>query len=316
MAKISLIVPVYNTEKYLNKCIDSLINQSYDDIEIIIINDGSTDYSENLIKSYNDKRIKYISKKNEGIGKTRNLGIEKSSGEYLAFVDSDDYLNENFCEKMLNKAITDDCDVVICDYYEDHNDDLKKINFINFPDTSLKQDPKLINFINLGPCNKIYKRDLLQKNKIKFIENLKYEDAPFVVKSLIKAKKIGKVNDYLTYYVIHEKSETTIRDEKIFDILKITDIIVKDLKNANFPNEEMINLVTMILTDYTIQQRYINDKHNRDQFINAAFNYLDNVDRNWKKCNYLKKFNYLKRLVKTNKILTKLYCDLYNFRHN
>lgn len=148
MAKISLIVPVYNTEKYLNKCIDSLINQSYDDIEIIIINDGSTDYSENLIKSYNDKRIKYISKKNEGIGKTRNLGIEKSSGEYLAFVDSDDYLNENFCEKMLNKAITDDCDVVICDYYEDHNDDLKKINFINFPDTSLKQDPKLINFIN------------------------------------------------------------------------------------------------------------------------------------------------------------------------
>ena len=316
MAKISLIVPVYNTGKYLNKCLESLISQTYKDIEIIIINDGSTDNSEEIIKSYKDKRIKYFSKKNEGIGKTRNLGIEKSNGEYLAFVDSDDYLSEFFCEKMLKKAFGDNCDIVICNYYVDHDNQLKKIDFIDFLDTSLTETPSLINSVNLGPCNKIYKKDLLSKNNIKFIENLKYEDAPFVVKALLNAKRIGKINDYLTYYVIHEKSETTIRDKKIFDILKIVDMIVKELKTVDFPNEEITNLITMILTDYTIQQRYIKDKNSRNQFITQAFNYLDNLDPNWKKCNYLKKFVYLKRLVKTNKLLTKIYCDLYSFRHN
>lgn len=316
MSKISLIVPVYNTSKYLNKCIDSLMNQSYKDIEIIVINDGSTDNSEEIIKSYKDKRIKYISKSNEGIGKTRNLGIEKACGNYLAFVDSDDYLDKHFCEKMLKKAEKDKCDIVICDYFEDQNNKLKKITFIDFKDSSLKKDPNLINFINLGPCNKIYKTSMIKENKIKFEENLKYEDAPFVIKALLSAQKIGKVNDCLTYYVIHERSETTIRDEKIFDILKITDKILQELKKVKYPKDSMINLVTMILTDYTIQQRYIKDKKIRNNFIDEAFKYLNKVDYNWRNCSYLKKFKYLKRLVKTNKVLTKLYCNLYSFRHN
>ena len=311
MAKISLIVPVYNTGKYLNKCLDSLVNQSYKDIEIIVINDGSTDNSEKIIKSYKDARIKYISKKNEGIGKTRNLGIEKATGDYLAFVDSDDYLNKYFCEKMLEKAIQSDCDIVICNYYEDKDNQLKKISFIEFLDTSLQKRPKLINYINLGPCNKIYKTKMIKKNEIKFEESLKYEDAPFVVKSLLSAKKIGKINDYLTYYVIHEKSETTIRDKRIFDILKIVDIIVKDLETANFPNDEITNLITMILTDYTIQQRYIKEKNIRKNFIDRAFKYLDKLNKNWRKCEYLKQFNYFKRVIKSNNFLTKIYCAIY-----
>ena len=316
MSKISLIVPVYNTSKYLNKCIDSLINQSYKDIEIIIINDGSTDNSEEIIKSYKDKRIKYISKSNEGIGKTRNLGIEKTSGDYLAFVDPDDYLDKYFCEKMIKKAEKDKCDIVICDYFEDQNGKLKKITFTAFKNMSLKKDPNFINFINLGPCNKIYKTSMIKENGIKFEENLKYEDAPFVIKALLSAKKIGKVNDCLTYYVIHEKSETTIRDERIFDILKIADKIVQELEKAKYPKDPMINLITMILTDYTIQQRYIKNKRIRNTFIEEAFKYLNELDPNWRKCSYLKEFNYLKRLVKTNKKLTKLYCDLYSFKHN
>ena len=126
MAKISLIVPVYNTSKYLRKCLDSLITQTYKDIEIIVINDGSIDNSEEIIKLYRDKRLKYISKKNEGIGKTRNLGIENATGNYIAFVDSDDYLDKNFCKKMIKKADEDNCDIVICNYFEDRNDKLKK----------------------------------------------------------------------------------------------------------------------------------------------------------------------------------------------
>ena len=221
MVKVSIIVPVYNTAKYLSMCIESLINQTLKDIEIILINDGSTDESESIIKKYKDKRIKYIFKKNEGIGKTRNLGIEKTNGEYLAFIDSDDYIEPNFCEVMYNKAIKDECDIVICDYYKDINERLEEVKFASFKDTNLKENPEIINLINLGPCNKIYKKDLFKNQKNRFVENLKYEDAPFVCRLLLSAKKIGKIDECLAHYVIHEKSETTTRDERIFDILKI-----------------------------------------------------------------------------------------------
>lgn len=314
MAKVSLIVPIYNSQKYLEKCIKSLLNQTLKDIQIILINDGSTDNSEKIIKSFDDERIVYISKNNEGIGKTRNLGIDKATGEFLAFVDSDDYLNEHFCEYMYQKAVNDDCDLVVCDFFEDRNT-LVGIKFKDFKDTNLRETPELINNINLGPCNKLYKNSLFDDKSNRFEENLKYEDAPFVVKMLLSANRIGKVNDYLTYYVIHSNSETTIRDKRMYDILEITDIIVNDLKKVDYPNDSLVSLAVMILTDYTIQQRYISDVKYRHDFINKAFKYLNNLDRKWRKCSYLKRFTSLKRYVKTSKLLTKIYCDLYNLRH-
>ena len=314
MTKVSLIVPIYNSQNYLEKCIKSLISQTLKDIQIILINDGSTDNSEKIIKSFDDERIVYISKNNEGIGKTRNLGIDKATGEFLAFVDSDDYLNEHFCEYMYQKAVNDDCDLVVCDFFEDRNT-LVGIKFKDFKDTNLRETPELINNINLGPCNKLYKKSLFDDKSNRFEENLKYEDAPFVVKMLVSANKIGKVNDYLTYYVIHSNSETTIRDKRMYDILEITDIIVNDLKKVDYPNDSLVSLAVMILTDYTIQQRYISDIKYRHVFINKAFKYLNNLDPKWRKCSYLKRFPKLKRYVKTSKLLTKIYCDLYNLKH-
>ena len=314
MTKVSLIVPIYNSQNYLEKCIKSLISQTLKDIQIILINDGSTDNSEKIIKSFDDERIVYISKNNEGIGKTRNLGIDKATGEFLAFVDSDDYLNEHFCEYMYQKAVNDDCDLVVCDFFEERNT-LVGIKFKDFKDTNLRETPELINYINLGPCNKLYKKSLFDDKSNRFEENLKYEDAPFVVKMLLSANRIGKVNDYLTYYVIHSNSETTIRDKRMYDILEITDIIVNDLKKVDYPNDSLVSLAVMILTDYTIQQRYISDVKYRHDFINKAFKYLNNLDRKWRKCSYLKRFTSLKRYVKTSKLLTKIYCDLYNLRH-
>lgn len=314
MAKVSLIVPIYNSQNYLEKCIKSLLNQTLKDIQIILINDGSTDGSEKIIKSFDDERIVYISKNNEGIGKTRNLGIDKATGEFLAFVDSDDYLNEHFCEYMYQKAVNDDCDLVVCDFFEDRNT-LVGIKFKDFKDTNLRETPELINNINLGPCNKLYKKSLFDDKSNRFEENLKYEDAPFVVKMLLSANRIGKVNDYLTYYVIHSNSETTIRDKRMYDILEITDIIVNDLKKVDYPNDSLVSLAVMILTDYTIQQRYISDVKYRHDFINKAFKYLNNLDPKWRKCSYLKRFPRLKRFVKISKLLTKIYCDLYNLRH-
>lgn len=313
MAKVSLIVPIYNSSEYLNKCIDSLLNQTLKDIEIILINDGSTDKSEKIIKSYNDKRIKYISKKNEGIGKTRNRGIKEATGKFIAFVDSDDYLNEHFCEYMYKKAHNDNCELVICNFFEDRGN-LYGIKFKDFEDTSLKENPDLLNNINLGPCNKLYFLDMLKKNNIYFEENLKYEDAPFVVKTIKTAKKIGKINDYLTYYVIHENSETTTRDNRIFDILEICKIIINELNDKTY-KKQLTSLIAMILLDYCAQQRYIKDRKKRKEFINKSYKMLNELDKDWKKCDYVFKLNKISRIIKTNKVLLLLYCDIFSHKY-
>ena len=235
MVDISIIVPIYNAEKYLNKCLDSLTKQTKKELEFILVNDGSTDKTEEIIKEYQDKRIKYFKNKNQGIGKTRNFGISKSSGKYLMFIDSDDYLEKDACEILYKKISKEGADLAICDFYKVYeNGKTEEIHLPKFSSTTLKKTPSLINDINLSPWNKIYKRELITKNNLKFIENLKYEDAPFVINAMDKAKKIVKVDECLNYYVIHGNSETTVRDKKCFDILKIVAIIRENLKEKKY----------------------------------------------------------------------------------
>lgn len=308
MAKISIIVPIYNTSKYLNKCIDSIINQTEKDIEIILINDGSTDNSEEIIKEYNDKRIRYFKKKNSGIGSTRNMGIRKATGDYLMFIDSDDYIAYDCVEKFYNFAKDTKSDLVVSDFYKDVNRNFELIKIQDFESSTLKDNPNIINYINLGPCNKIYKRELLKN--IEFEENLKYEDVPFLIKALKKANKISKINEGLSYYVIHSNSQTTVRDEKIFNIFDIV-YIVKDILKEEEYHDALVNLLTMILTDYTIQQRYIKKRKQRSKFINEAFNMLNDIDKNWKHSEYMNNISFIKRFIKSHKSLIKIYCSLY-----
>lgn len=312
MIKVSVIVPIYNTKKYLKNCIDSLINQTEKNIEIILINDGSSEDISSIINSYNDNRIRYYKRKNHGIGATRNFGIKESNGEYILFLDSDDYILPNCIEELYNKANKDNCDLVICDYYEKKDDTLKEIKITDFKDTKLINNTRLLTGINLGPCNKLYKSKMLKENNIEFVENLKYEDAPFVTKAIIKSDKIGKISKPLTIYVIHNNSETTTIDKRVFDILKICDIIIEEMSKYEYLNEEKTNLIVMILADYLMKQRFINNRKERNRFIDEAFKKLNQLDKNWRKCYYLKIFPLPKRIVKVNKMLTKIYCSAYN----
>ncbi|MDY5993267.1 MAG: glycosyltransferase family 2 protein, partial [Bacilli bacterium] len=228
---ISIIVPIYNAEKYLKKCLDSLVNQTKKELEFILINDGSTDKSEEIVKTYKDERIKYFKNKNQGIGKTRNFGIEKATGKYIMFLDSDDYFSSDACEKLYKTAEKEKADLIVFDYYRVEKENLNEVKIESFNATNIKDDPNLLLKVNLGPCSKIYKTDLIKNNDIKFEESLKYEDTLFVVKAIYNAQKSIKLNRFLHYYMIHEKSETTVRDERVFDILKIVDKIRKYLKN-------------------------------------------------------------------------------------
>ena len=311
MVDISIIVPIYNASKYLKKCLDSLVNQTKKDLEFILINDGYTDYSESIIKNYSDTRIKYFKRSNHGIGKTRNFGINKSTGKYIMFLDSDDYLEENACEVLYKKIDKERLDLVVCDFYRVVNDSKVIEKNISFKNTSLKDNSNLLLNVNLAPWNKIYRSDLIKNDNIKFIEDLKYEDAPFVVLSLLKSKKIGKVDKTLINYTIHEKSETTVRDERIFDIIKIVDIIRSYFKDYSWSREVIDTLTIKILVNYNIQGRNIKDKDMRNKFIDETFSYLEKNIPNYKSNIYFKERSMLKSFIEKSKVLSKLYCNMY-----
>lgn len=310
MTKVSFIIPTYNREKEIVYCIKSLINQTLKDIEIIIVDDGSKDKTEEVIKNFNNKKIKYIKRTNHGIGNSRNYGLEISNGEFISFIDSDDYVDITFAEKMYNHAINNNLDLVICDYYNFYKNGTKEIiKLPKFNNTNIKNNKDILININYGPCNKLYKKELIKD--IKYNENIKYEDMPFVLESIKKAKNIGKLNEALNYFLVDNKSETTIRDKKIFDIFKVLDIIKKLYKEQEY-KETISTVIIKTLTNYNIQQRYQKDKCIRNNFIDKAFEYMKEYDKNFKNNNYFKNRNILKSIIEKNKLLTKIYCAIYN----
>ena len=309
MVKVSVIVPIYNSEKYLRRCIDSLVGQTLDDMEFILINDGSTDSSDFIINSYNDPRIKYFKRSNCGIGATRNFGLEHSEGEFIGFLDSDDYVEFDMYEKLYNECIKKNLDLIICDFYKE-NGNIEKIVFDDFGITDLNNNPNLLMNINLAPWNKLYKRDIC--SNILYPVGVKYEDTPWVAKVMSKASRMGKINECLYHYIVHNGSETTVVDNRVYDIFKITDILLFDLGKNDYLKDTVDDLVVYLITKYTISQRYLKSKKERDKFIDYAFSYLNINVPKFKKCNYFKKREFLKALIEKSKFLTKVHCDLYS----
>ena len=309
--KVSVIVPVYNTEKYLKNCIDSLLKQNFEDYEIIVINDLSPGNAEEIIKSYNDKKIVYIKNKtNKGIGYNRNLGIKKAKGEYVCFIDSDDYVKEDFISKMYNYSKENNLDLCVCDYInvDEKGNTLEEFNLSNFGITNYEENNKILCEINLGPSNKLFKKDMLIKNKIEFREKLKYEDLSFVALSIKNSAKIGKINEQLNYFTVHKNSETTTRDKRVFDIFKQLDIVRNEYKSGKYLDE----LTVSVLLNYTNQQRYQIDKDTQSKFIDDAFKYLNDNNIDYKHSEYIKNRSFLKGLIEKNKFITKVYCKIYN----
>lgn len=321
MIKVSVIVPVYNTGKYLRKCLDSLVNQTLKEVEIIVIDDKSTDNSRAIINEYEKKyaNIKVIhNKTNQGIGYNRNLGIKKASGEFISFVDSDDYVDKKMYEKMYKKAKMDKLDLVICRFHKmlEKESTLAEIKpdfeIPSFENTTLKDKPTLLLDVNLAPWNKIYKKELL--NDVSFPEKLKYEDAIVVVKTMARAKKIGMLTDKLNYYRVRSKSETTSMDKRVFDIITITKEVIEELRSHDYYEEIKQYVEAMTIRNlfrYTIQQKSQKDKKLANKFINDVFSFLNKEFPGWKHNKIWKQRDFLKRIIEQNKLLTKIYCNLF-----
>lgn len=313
--KISVIIPVYNSSTYLRKCLDSVVNQTLKDIEIIVINDGSTDDSKNIIEEYlcKYKNIIFIDQENKGIGKTRNIGIKKATGEYITFVDSDDYIKENMLEEYYKYAKKHSFDLVIGSYIKKINN--KEIIFENnkFKTGNVKTTPQILYLIEYGPWAKLYKREMLINNNIYFDEKRKYEDMPFVSKALLKSKLIGQITEPYYYYIIHNNSETTTMDKRVFDILDILKEIKDYYKREYYLRDELDYVIIDKITTYMLQQRVQKDNKLRIEFINAGYAFLNKNIKNWRGNKYYKKTNFLKRIIKNNKKILKIYCNIYAF---
>lgn len=315
--KISVIIPVYNSSTYLRKCLDSVVNQTLKDIEIIVINDGSTDDSKNIIEEYlckyKNKNIIFIDQENKGIGKTRNIGIKKATGEYITFVDSDDYIKENMLEEYYKYAKKHNFDLVIGSYIKKINN--KEIIFENnkFKTGNVKTTPQILYLIEYGPWAKLYKREMLINNNIYFDEKRKYEDMPFVSKALLKSKLIGQITEPYYYYIIHNNSETTTMDKRVFDILDILKEIKDYYKREYYLRDELDYVIIDKITTYMLQQRVQKDNKLRIEFINAGYAFLNKNIKNWRGNKYYKKTNFLKRIIKNNKKILKIYCNIYAF---
>lgn len=229
MINISIIVPVFNSELFLNKCIDSLINQSMNEIEIILIDDGSQDNSLSICKDYalKDKRIKIIEQKNYGVSVARNKGMEIANGEYIAFVDSDDWIDKDFCKISYEKVEKKKYDIIFFNSYEHQGertgkscifyDEVKEfknqnellISIILNPDRYKKAESQKI--IIGGPISKLYRREFLEKNNIKFnTEIVIHEDDLLNIIAFEKAKEILYINKSL-YHIIRNQYSTTRR---------------------------------------------------------------------------------------------------------
>lgn len=244
---ISVIVPVYNVAPWLKECLDSVLNQTFRDMEIIIVDDGSTDSSPEIIKEYAEKdgRIITIRKENGGLGSARNVGLKIAKGEYIAFVDSDDKIHPEAYTKLYEKAKKYDCDIVFCQTaYLDNltGNIIEEKNQTALPLFEKYRDKTdLITLDQLDPFdifsydsfvvawNKIIKRSLIEKTNAHFPEGLIFEDMPFYFNTLLNAHNLAVVWERLVYYRINRKNSITSSRKKEGHIVQILLTIADDL---------------------------------------------------------------------------------------
>jgi glycosyltransferase involved in cell wall biosynthesis len=253
-SKISIVVPVYNVQPYLEKCLDFLIRQSQPNIEIIVVNDGSTDNSLDIIHRYalKDQRIRVIDKANEGLGAARNAGLKISTGKYVMFVDADDWISNEACNKLLSIAENSNADVVIFDLtFYDNKRYITREQYQT--QTAISGEEYLLSAMRNGGfsptvCNKFVRREIIEN--IFFPEDTKHEDIYFTILSLLECKRVVTTNDVSYYYRINRLGSLTnmLNFEDFQDILNIYKIIFSKLedKDMNYIYKNQFFLLNIV----------------------------------------------------------------------
>ncbi len=247
--KVSVILPIYNQEKYLRKALDSLQNQTLKDIEFICVNDGSKDNSLNILKEYaqKDKRVKIVDQKNQGAGSARNNGLKIANGEYIAFLDPDDWFEPEALESLYTKSKQQDCDMVVFNY-NSVNESGEIIGKYNLKKRlqrfiELKEDKnfhwrdvksRILGGLSPVSWNKFYKRSLIKDNHVHFAKSNLAEDNVFVFGATLNSEKIGYSDKCLYNYLVRENSAIRTRSDKNFCLFRSIDAVKKSFEKNEF----------------------------------------------------------------------------------
>ena len=220
MDLISMVVPCYNMEKYVKRCIESLKNQKYENIEVLMVDDGSKDNTKNVIKKNikGDKRFKYYEKQNGGLSDARNYGIERAKGKYICFIDSDDYVHEDYVLELY-KGIKKKKNIISVCYFDRVYEKKNKLNRIE----------NTIPFMIKHPAawNKMYDLEMLKKNNLKFLKGIWYEDLNFFLKLLSNINEFEVVEKSLYYYIQNPTSIMHKVDDRIYQIFECLEDVEK-----------------------------------------------------------------------------------------
>ena len=257
MPKISIIVPVYNVEKYLSQCLDSILTQTFKDFECICVNDGSTDNSLSTLQEYanKDSRIKIMNQENKGLSGARNTALKVADGQYITFIDSDDFVSSDYLGKLLTVAEKENSDIVYCrhkmyfplDNKYENGPNREKLNklFYKYSETN-KRDKQLKYILDIvensrSACMKLYKTEILIKNKLSFFENV-YAEEDFAFNALINlcSQKISFLDEELYYYRKQVESLTADKEKLRINALNSFITLTKDLYNRNLLKDSVI----------------------------------------------------------------------------
>lgn len=310
---VTIVVPMYNVEKYIEKCLDSLINQTYKNIEILVINDGSKDNSLIIAerKAKEDNRIKIISQLNQGLSAARNTGMDNAKGQYICFVDSDDFVHPDYVKLLLESMVDNDSDISVCDFfYIDEEDNTwkrkEKENKIYNNIEALKDIFCKEQNTEVMTWNKLYKIELFKDNNIYFPVGRYHEDNFTTYKLYYYSKKIAMISDELYYYLQRNNSIMGQKfNKKRLDILDAIDETKKFFKDKKIKLDEEIQCCE-IITKINILNNMIRDKFKEKERITI----IDDIKKHKKT---YKNNKYIDR--KTKIALTLLFGngDIYEF---
>ncbi|MBR4448488.1 glycosyltransferase family 2 protein [Methanobrevibacter sp.] len=285
MTKISVIVPIFNTEKYLSECLNSILNQPFDDIEIICINDGSTDNSLDILNDFKSKNdcIKIINQENRGLSASRNVGIENAKGEYILFIDSDDYFEDNVFEKLINIAESKSLDLVIFKLIDFDDITREKSRYSYFDLELLKktvgdkvfsyEDVKDILFrIPVTAPGKLFKRELI--SDLRFQEDLIFEDNPFFFELFFNTKRACVFDEYLYCRRIRNDSIISSNFEKFSDVIVVYNIILQIIKKYGKYEEQKGKLFHRQCRDIFLRFSQVPEEYKADFFSKIKEDFL------------------------------------------
>ena len=295
--KLSIVVAVYNLEDYLPRCLDALVNQTLDQIEILCVDDGSTDSAPEIIDDYEKKypeKVKAFHKKNGGEFTTRNYGLERATGEYVTFVDTDDYVEPNWAEKLYKAAHENSADLAVCGFerIDTKTDKVVATNMTQYGYSvkELKPDDDFVAFINPAPWNKIYK--LEKVNSLRFLDFRGFNDMIFLTSSYSKINKIAFVPDVLYHYYLRYDSQihsVNIQDVNNFKkyLLELKELYIKENKYDDM--KYILDLMAFIHLGTSVMYRASYDKSiDIKKMMKETIEYLDENFGTWRKSPFLK----------------------------